>query len=199
MLLIEDADRIEIRIADLLADLKVVVAVIDKRLRVLAEVERPQPLDHDVACHGHLDALTLYARGPRLRPRSFVSLQNRLSFCSSRFSSSHLRRFRFATIPPYYPLYSSAATTVPRGRPPVDDVTSIEGRIVESRSIQQVNRGPLLLARHSPLTIDCGINEGRLAGDPGTRGASTGEGGNLRRSRSPLDMYRSSTHHEIHG
>lgn len=58
MLLIEDADRVEIRIADLLADLKVVVAVVDERFRILAEVERPQPLDHDVARHGHLGALS---------------------------------------------------------------------------------------------------------------------------------------------
>lgn len=73
VLLIEDADRVEIRIADLLADLKVVVAIVDERLRVLAEVERAQPLDHDVTRHGHLDALVVHAWA-RLRPRSFALL-----------------------------------------------------------------------------------------------------------------------------
>lgn len=97
MLLIEDADRVEIRIADLLADLKVVVAVVDERLRVLAEVERPQPLDHDVARHGHPGGLTLLARGPRLRPRSFASPPKTVSPLLPLLVAL-LGRFRFATI-----------------------------------------------------------------------------------------------------
>jgi len=78
MLLIEDADRVEIRIADLLADLKVVVAVVDERLRVLAEVERPQPLDHDVACHGHPGALSRRSRvGPDYAPARSLRFKTR--------------------------------------------------------------------------------------------------------------------------
>lgn len=76
MLLIKDADRIEIRIADLLADLKVVVAVVDERLRVLAEVERSQPLDHDVTRHGHgwiVVARVARARLPTARSPPFAT------------------------------------------------------------------------------------------------------------------------------
>ncbi|KYN35473.1 hypothetical protein ALC56_10030 [Trachymyrmex septentrionalis] len=152
MLLIEDADRIEIRIADLLANLKVIVAVIDKRLGVLAEMERPQPLDHDVACHGHLDAFSRCTRvGPATTP-PLVCLSSKPSFPVAPPTIP----FR-DEIPSYYPLHSSATTTIPRGRPPVDDVTSIEGRIVESRSIQQVNRALFLLARHSPLSRSAAV------------------------------------------
>jgi len=115
MLLIEDADRIEIRIADLLADLKVIVAIIDKRLGVLAEVERPQPLDHDVASHGHFDAFSRCTRvGLAITPTL-------VCFSSKPFFLSAVASFPVAPstipfrdeIPSYYPLYSSAATTIP--------------------------------------------------------------------------------------
>lgn len=143
VLLIEDADRVEIRIADLLADLKVVVAIVDKGLRVLAEVKRAQPLDHDVTRHGHLGTL-VYAWA-RLRPRSFAllnlfpALARPLAFFSTvgvPFPPRCSPRSTISVSSPY-PLYLAA--TISRDRFP-DDVTSIETRGSRRNSIQSNQR-----------------------------------------------------------
>jgi hypothetical protein len=48
---VENADGVQIGVAHLLADLQVIVAVVDETLGVLAEVQGSQPFGHDVAGH----------------------------------------------------------------------------------------------------------------------------------------------------
>ncbi|OAD58513.1 hypothetical protein WN48_11014 [Eufriesea mexicana] len=79
MSLVENTDSVQIGIADLLTDLKVVVAVVDERLRILTQVKRAQPLNHNVASHRHVCRLRglrgLYHAPAALFPCTRVSLR----------------------------------------------------------------------------------------------------------------------------
>lgn len=132
VLLIEDADRVEIRIADLLADLKVVVAIVDEGLRVLAEVERAQPLDHDITRHGHISGAPLARTrvGPGYAPalvRSFSNLFPALARPAGVPFSPRLLSPRSTISGPPSPYPPYLAATISRGRLP-DGATSIETR-----------------------------------------------------------------------
>lgn len=70
------ADRVQIGIADLLADLQIVVPIVEEAFRVLAQPEGAQPLAHDVA-HRHPVASTF-----RLRLFFFVGVRSRGRFPS---------------------------------------------------------------------------------------------------------------------
>lgn len=56
--LIKDANRIQIRITDLFAYFKVVIAIVDEGLGVLTEMQGPQPLHNNIARNRHLDRVT---------------------------------------------------------------------------------------------------------------------------------------------
>lgn len=158
-----------------------------------------------------ISILSLCTRGPRLRPRSFALL-NLCSCLSPAFVLFH----RWPSRPPrcssshddpgtrlFYPLYLTAI--ISRGRLP-DDVTSIEAR--GSSKLDSVDSAykPYPFSRFNVTfssTIGRDTNEGRLddrrlweRGSVGGGQAMVCDG--LRWSRSPLDMYRSSTHYEIY-
>lgn len=59
---VEDSDRVQVGVPHLFTNLQIVVAIVQEGLGVLAEVERPQPFDDDVAVARHGDVHTRITR-----------------------------------------------------------------------------------------------------------------------------------------